>query len=191
MAQNVWLSRLSKELAESKIEIEKQKVTISDCLEQNESNSDILNKESDLLKIKVRWLNATISNVKDKFSDCKTMLAMRDITINALRQSLNVTRQRCSGIVSESNQCQYKLTENRYENEQLRVALELSRSNRDVTKSCIARGDHLLALHQNAIQELSNERESLVCTIRNQNYTHLQETEILNYKLSLVCRNLL
>ena len=55
--------------------------------------------------------------MKDKYSECKDMLVMRDNTIKKLRQSLKLTRQRCNDILLESGQRElYILTETRLEN---------------------------------------------------------------------------
>ena len=63
--------------------------------------------ESETLRCRVRWLNVAIDNAKEKYSDCKDILTVRDNTIKALRQSLKLTRQRCNDILSESGQREY------------------------------------------------------------------------------------
>ena len=56
----------------------------------------------------VRWLNVAIDNVKEKYSNCRSIgptgLVMRDNTIRTLRGSLNLTRQRYEDILLESSQ---------------------------------------------------------------------------------------
>ena len=58
-------------------------------------------------------------------------------------------------------------------------------------RSCIARGDHLLTLHQNVIQELLTDRDALLKTIQTQNFENSADIQTLNCKLSLVCQQVL
>ena len=154
LAKKMQISELSEELDKCKIAIEKQNITISGLNKQNSDISDTLTSESETLKRKVCWLNLAIDNVKEKYSDCRNILVMRDNAIRTLRRSLNLTRQRCEDILLESRQREYMLAETRIEIEQLRESLKWQHENNDVTKTCIARSDHLLTLHQNVIQEL-------------------------------------
>ena len=154
LAKKMQISELSEELDKCKIAIEKQNITISGLDKQNSDISDTLTSESETLKRKVCWLNLAIDNVKEKYSDCRNILVMRDNAIRTLRRSLNLTRQRCEDILLEYRQRENMLAEIRIEIEQLRESLKWQHENNNVTKTCIARGDHLLTLHQNVIQEL-------------------------------------
>ena len=101
------------------------------------------------------------------------------------------SRQRCEDILLESRQREYMLAETRLEIEQLRESLKWQHENNDVTKSCTARGDHLLTLPQNVVQELLTDRDALLTTIQTQNCEYSTDIETLNCKLSLVCQQVL
>ena len=127
LAKKMQISELSEELDKCKIEIKKQNITISGLNKQNKQNSDIsdtLTTEYETLKRKVCWLNLAINNVKDKYSDCRNILVMRDNAIRTLSRSLHLTRQRCEDILLESRQREYRLAETRVEIEQLRESLK-------------------------------------------------------------------
>ena len=80
---------------------------------------------------------------------------------------------------------EFCLAETRLENEQLRESLKCQHENNDVTKNCIARGDHL-TLHQNVIQQLLPDRDALLKTIQALICKHSADIEFLNSKLFLV-----
>ena len=85
LVKKMQIAELSEELDKCKIEIEKQNITISGLNKQNSDIADTLTLESETLKRKVCWLNLAIDNVKDKYSDCRNILVMRDNAIRTLR----------------------------------------------------------------------------------------------------------
>ena len=103
------------------------------------------------------------------------MLVVCYNTFEALGRSPKLTRQRCHDILFESHQRENTLTEIRLENE-LQGALKWRQENNDITKSCIASGDYLLTLHENALQELLTDRDALLKTIETMNILRILQS---------------
>ena len=90
--------------------------------------NDTLQKDNESLKIKIRWREIAIENVKQKFSDCRESIRNRDSTIDILRHFLKVMHQTYAGMVTESNSQECKLQESYTKISELHTDLALSRS---------------------------------------------------------------
>ena len=107
---------------------------------------DVLTNDKDSLKIKIRWREVAIENVKQKFSECQESVSIRESTMDILRHSLNVMHQAYAGMVIESNAREYKPQESYTQILTLQTKLALCKSQNDVAQSCISRGDVLIAV---------------------------------------------
>ena len=94
---------------------------------------------------------------------------------------LQAMGQTLSGIMFESNIREHQLSESNGKIAKLLAALSISQSTNDMSKRCIERGDVLLKQHQNAIQKLLVERQSLIQTIEQYNSLQFSESYMLNY----------
>ena len=155
----------SNQIATLKTELDNQKQNVAE-LENTFANSVNLEKENKSLKIKLRWLEVFIVNVKLKYSLSRESLRGLDSTIGILRQSLGMLHQTCTAMVVESNYRECKLQQNYAKISQLTTDIQFVRSQNDVAQSCISPGDVLLTTYQNAIQELITARESLFHTFQ-------------------------
>ena len=124
-------------------------------------------KDNESLKIKLRWREVAIENVKHTFSDCRESIRNRDSTIDILRHSLSVMHQTYAGMVIEFNSRECKLQESYTKISDLRTDLALSRSQTAVAQSCISRGNILIAVYQNTVQELITEQDTMMRTLIN------------------------
>ena len=72
-------------------EIDSHKITMCK-LERNIGDLSVQNKEILALRSKVRWLEAAVSDVKDRYDVCKKMSNVLDTNLRHLRRSLNMSR---------------------------------------------------------------------------------------------------
>ena len=87
----------SYQIASLKTELDNQKRNVAE-FENTLANSVNLEKENKSLKIKVRWLEVFIANVKLKCSESRESLRGRDSTIGILRRSLHAASDlHCDG----------------------------------------------------------------------------------------------
>ena len=112
------LEKCKEELAASKREVLNKTNEIAvlnsdknSSLSEMIKEKDALQKNTESLKIKIRWREVAIENVKQKFSDCRESIRNRDSTIDILRHSLSVMHQTYAGMVIESNSRECKLQE--------------------------------------------------------------------------------
>ena len=177
------LSELSDKLSECNEVKENQEIMIAN-LEKKLSDFDDVCKEAKSFKLKVQWLNVAIADVKDRYSVCENTLKDRDSTIKSLRSTRKGMKQQFNDIIMESNRREYLLSESQNKINELQSSLAFSQTQHVVVTNCIARGDHLIAIHQNTIHELLTEREWLLHTVTSQNCTQYKETQQLNDILS-------
>ena len=187
--RELWERKLTKleheqEMSLTGQEIEKLKLDISDMSQlKNEieltlqGNNDNLKTEVDSLKLRVRWLEVAITNVKDKYSECKESLRCTDSTIDYLKHSLRAMHHSYAGVIMEANvresqnlRAYRDLGDSFRKMELLEADLANSCSQNDIAQTCITRGNDLLATYKNAVQELIAERQSTVELFQNQHF---------------------
>ena len=118
-------------------DIDKYKISISK-LQRNIDDLNIQNNDVMELTSKLRWREAAISNMKDRYEKCKGLSDDRNAKLKNLKRCLQLSHLKCDDLLIESRDREYKLTYLTMGNKEFEAAVLWSSSQLDIVQRSIA-----------------------------------------------------